>query len=133
MKLLGLRKKDYRVRLGKLRSHLNILEKLMCSQHFADVNFSHLPAKAHRQNRKAFQRDCNSKKKETEARKSLHARYEEYLKDVQSGKAEIKSTGTQPHELIRGYLKGIPAKCGNFLKQLNVVYYVLQVRNWTPH
>ena len=48
--------------------------------------------------------ETNVKKKTSEARKSLAARYAKYLEDLSAGKETIKSTGTQPHELIEPYM-----------------------------
>lgn len=101
---LGIKKKEYRTKLSKLRSHLRVLELLMCNGKYEEIVFKSLPAKAHRQYRNAFKRETNVKKKTSEARKSLAARYAKYLEDLSAGKETIKSTGTQPHELIEPYM-----------------------------
>ncbi|XP_055337383.1 uncharacterized protein LOC129587599 [Paramacrobiotus metropolitanus] len=103
-KTLGVTKKDYRLQLTKLRGHLRVLEKMMCNNQWDQIVFSSLPAKAHRIYRKSFQRDCNAQKKESDERKQLAARYAEYLEGLQSGKETIKSTGTQPHELVKPFM-----------------------------
>ncbi|OQV15405.1 hypothetical protein BV898_10415 [Hypsibius exemplaris] len=102
-----LKKKDYRKRLSALRVHLTVLETLMCTGKWADIVFKGLPAKAHRRYRKAFGREENKKKAKSEARAALAKRYAEYLALLTKGEETIKSTGTQPHELIKGYLGGM--------------------------
>jgi hypothetical protein len=78
---------------------------LMSTGKCDQVVFKSLPAKAHRLYREAFKRGKNSKKVQTDDRVALAQRYEQYLQLLASGKTSIKSTGTQPHELIVPYLR----------------------------
>lgn len=73
-KTMGVTKKQYRQKLTKLRGHLRILESLMCSNQWEQIVFQQLPAKAHRIYRKAFGREENAKKVESDQRKALCTR-----------------------------------------------------------
>ncbi|OQV22038.1 hypothetical protein BV898_03885 [Hypsibius exemplaris] len=103
-KILGIKKKEYRKKLTKLRGHLSVLETLMCTGKVEEIVFKSLPAKAHRLHRKAFAREENSKKKRSDGRVALAKRYAEYLEQLTAGKTSIKSTGIQPHELVKSYM-----------------------------
>ena len=80
----------YRRLLTRLRTHLAVVERLMCANDWDQINFASVPSKAHLKLKKAF---------------SAHQaeRYAEYLASVKSGKSEIKSTGLHPHELTKHY------------------------------
>ena len=101
---LGLKKGEYRKRLSKLRAHLGVLERLMATGKWDEIVFKSLPSKAHRLNRKAFKREENCKKVKSDDRVALALRYTEYLAQLAAGKTSIKSTGTEPHDLVRTYL-----------------------------
>ena len=105
--LLSMSAKDYRIAISKLRAHLNILEMLMATGRFSNIDFSHIPSVAHNKMRAAFKREKNSAGKETEERKELKMRYEEYLKALSKGDPSVKinTKGIQPHELIVKYLE----------------------------
>ena len=81
----------YRKELSKGRENLKIVEKLLSSKRYDEIDFASLPAKAHRLLRKAFQ-------------KHAPEQYNAYLQLLSEGKAKINSTGTQPHELVNVYL-----------------------------
>jgi hypothetical protein len=105
-KVMGLKPKEYRQMLSKLRSHLKILEGLMASGNFDQIDFSHLPAVAHKKMRYAFGRETNSDGKFSQERKLLKIRYDEYLAALRNkdSKVKINTTGIQPHELVATYL-----------------------------
>ncbi|OQV12313.1 hypothetical protein BV898_13424 [Hypsibius exemplaris] len=103
-KAMGLKKSEYRKRVSALRAHLTVLELLMCTGKWDEIVFKSLPAKAHRQYRKAFRREENSKKIKSDDRVALAARYAEYLAQLTKGEVTIKSTGTQPHDLVKVYM-----------------------------
>ncbi|OWA50667.1 hypothetical protein BV898_15177 [Hypsibius exemplaris] len=105
-KAMGVKKPEYRKRVSALRAHLAVLERLMCTGQYDDIIFRQLPAKAHRQFRKAFGRVMNKKRIHSDDRVGLSMRYDEYLAQLTEGKDTIKSTGTQPHELVKVYLSG---------------------------
>lgn len=105
-KEMGLSAKEYRLCVGKLRRHLNVLESLMSSQRFDEIDFSKLPSVAMMKMKKAFMRDSNSDGKESDARKKLHLSYSKYLEDLTKGKTKVNIKGIQPHELVDTYLSG---------------------------
>eukprot|EP00466_Bigelowiella_natans_P010286 jgi/Bigna1/52837/estExt_Genewise1Plus.C_120066 len=80
----------YRKMLSRLRKRLNLVENKMSSKMWNMIDFASIPAKAHSNYKKAFQRHCEN--------------YDDYLRAVKRGEKEIKSTGLQPHDLIRPYL-----------------------------
>lgn len=104
MNEMGLDPKQYRVMLTKLRSHLSILETLMSTQRFDEIDFSKLPSIAHMKTKKAFLRDTNADGVESDERKKLHKSYEDYLKDLSLGKTKVNVKGIQPHELVGTYM-----------------------------
>lgn len=58
---LGLTTKQYRKMLSKLRSRINIVEKLMSENRWEDIEFDKLPSKAGLIYKYAFQRHCGSR------------------------------------------------------------------------
>ena len=103
-KCLGVKKTAYRKKLTALRVHINVLEQQMATQEWHEIKFESLPAKAHRLHRKAFHRDGNKKGHTDRERVAFHERYKEYLNNLKKGRTSIKSTGTQPHELVKAYI-----------------------------
>lgn len=85
------RNKRYRKELSRLREELKVVEKLMAENRWEEINFSHVPSKAHRILRNAFG-------------KHQADRYYEYLNNVKKGTEKINTSGVQPHELVRNYL-----------------------------
>lgn len=83
--------KCYRKLLTKLRNHLKVVERKMASNEWSDIVYSHVPAKAHKRYTEAFK---------------VHdqERYQEYLANLKSNKTTIKSTGLQPHELVKPFM-----------------------------
>ncbi len=82
--------KDYRKMLSSLRQSLTIVENLMASNKWDQIDFGSVPSKAHKLLRKAFG-------------KHQEERYKAYLLSVTKGEAKIKSQGIQPHELVQTY------------------------------
>lgn len=103
--LLNMSPKQYRLMLTKLRNHLNILEMLMSTQKYDQIDFSKLPSIAHMKMRKAFLRDTNSEGIESDSRKKLHESYSDYLSKLKKGETKVNVKGIQPHELVSTYLK----------------------------
>ena len=85
-------KRQYRSFLSKARAQINIVEAQMSNGQWSNIAFGQVPSRAHRTYRKAFM-------------KHDEERYEAYLAAVKDGRDTIKSTGTQPHELVHNYLK----------------------------
>ncbi len=104
-KAMGLTAKEYRKLLTKLRNHLNILEMLMATQRFDEIDFSKVPSVAMLKMKHAFSRDHNSKKLESDARKKLKLAYADYLLKLVKGETKINVKGIQPHEIIEQYKK----------------------------
>ena len=99
--------REYRRMISKLRNHLVILESLMASGRYDQIDFSKLPSTAHSKMKKAFKRNCNSKGDISEERKKLHKSYQEYLKKLSEGKTKVNIKGIQPHQLVDTYLSSI--------------------------
>lgn len=75
-----------------LRKKINIVESLMCSDRWGEINYETVPGVASKRLLKAFMKHDKE-------------RYIQYLSDVRSGKAEIKVTGILPHELSKYYIE----------------------------
>lgn len=102
--LLSMTSKQYRVMLSELRKHLNVLEMLMSTQQYDLINFSSIPATAMKKMNKAFTRDTNANNIESEQRIKLHLSYLQFMEKVVKGEEKIKTTGIQPHELVKHYM-----------------------------
>ena len=87
--------KEYRQLCSALRGELQVVERLMCTQQWAAINFAHVPARAHKILKKAF-------------KKHEPTRYAAFLGKVKRGEVTIKTVGLQPHELIEGYRTMLP-------------------------
>jgi len=86
--------KDYRTKvLVPLRSHLNIVERDMCSGGWKDIDFSHVPSVAMKNYRKAFI-------------KHEEIRFKKYLDDVKNGVTKINASQVFPHTLVHHYMSG---------------------------
>lgn len=85
--------KDYRLAISSLRKHLNIVERLMCLNNWSEINFSHVPSKAHFNLKKIFSRHQEE-------------RYADYLSALTKGDPSVKinTTGMEPHTLVDKYL-----------------------------
>ena len=103
---MGLNQKDYRKMLSKLRQHLCILETLMSTQKFDQIDFSKLPSVAMMKMKHAFNRDANADGVESDARKALKISYAAFLQKLREGKTKVNVKGIQPHELVSTYLNG---------------------------
>ena len=85
---LGWSEKQYRQTLARLRGKIKIVEQLICSGEWDKVVYEHVPSRALALYRKAF-------------RKHDEGRYDQYLRDVESGKKEIKAATLYPYDLLR--------------------------------
>lgn len=77
----------YRNFLSSLRKKINIVETKMSQNNWDEIEYSHVPSKAHLRYKDAFLR--HSRK-----------RYEEYLNSVCSGESKIHTSTLQPHEIV---------------------------------
>lgn len=86
-KLLGMREKEYRKTLSALRAHIGIVEDSMrrCDYSF---DYEKLPAKALFKYRRAMWRNDNE-------------RYEDYIKRVRLGTANMNARTLYPYEIVR--------------------------------
>jgi hypothetical protein len=85
-------KKEYRKMSTLMRSHLDIVEGLMCGKKWEEIDFSKVPSRAMNMYKEAF------KKHEPE-------RFGQYLADVKVGKSKMNTGTLQPHEIVGQYLK----------------------------
>ena len=106
MEVMGMKPKEYRQLLTKLRAHLGILEMLMSTQQYDKIDFSKLPSIAMMKMKRSFMRDTNADGVESTGRKQLHLSYGEYLKKLAEGKTKVNIKGIQPHELVSTYING---------------------------
>ena len=86
--------KQYRLLLSKLRRHIKVVESQMAHNQWSEIEYQKVPAKSHHLHKAAF------KKHDTD-------RYEKYIQDVLQNKTQIKSTGVQPHELTKPFMKNV--------------------------
>lgn len=87
MAYLNLSPRAYRKSLTNLRNRINIVETMMCSNKWSDIEYSAVPSKASLMYRKAFS-------------KHDAERYVKYLKDVKSGNAKINAATLYPSDIV---------------------------------
>lgn len=104
-KLLNKNPKQYRLMIGKLREHLNVLERLMSTGQVDKIDFSKIPAVAMKKMKMSFNRDTNSEGVSSETRTKLHQTYQDYLSKLTKGEVKVNIKGIQPHELVTTYLR----------------------------
>lgn len=100
-KKLKLTPKRYRKMLTKLRSEIRIIESQLSQNHLEQINFEHIPSKAHLLYKDALNRDTNSKGDRSEARAKLCERYSIYLKNLENNEAKVNYKGIMPHEIVQ--------------------------------
>ena len=101
---MNINPKQYRLMLTKLRNHIGVLETLMSTQRYDEIDFSKLPSVAMTKMKYAFSRDTNANGKESDERKKLHKSYSLFLRKLAEGKTKINIKGIQPHELVSTYM-----------------------------
>lgn len=89
-KLLGLSSKNYRKVLSKLRKHLNIVERKMCSNQWDSIDYEKVPSLANLKYKDAF---------------FVHdqKRRAEYLESVQKGYSKMNMNVATPVDVISRY------------------------------
>lgn len=80
--------KDYRKLLVSLRKHIDLVETRMCNREWDQIVYSHVPAICMSKSSKIF-------------KKHDEDRYNQYLRDLKTGKSKVNVQGIQPHELIK--------------------------------
>lgn len=88
---LGMTEREYRKVLSNLRTHINVVEKAMCSKEWSVIDYSKLPSRAAFMYRKAFA-------------KQDATRYADYLSAVEKGEAKINAATLYPYEIVEQYL-----------------------------
>ena len=83
--------RQYRKTLTRLRSAIKIVEQQMCSKEWATIDYSKLPSRASFMYRKAFAKQDG-------------VRYQQYLTDVEQGKAKINASTLYPYDIVDQYL-----------------------------
>jgi len=87
-KYLNFSSKDYRYFLSTLRKRINIVERLMCSNQWEDIEYNKVPSNAGFKYSKAFGKHDG-------------ARYQAYIQAVKEGKEKINVNVLYPYEIIR--------------------------------
>lgn len=91
--LLGLKPRQYRLKLSALRKRINLLESKMSQREWAAIQYEKLPTQAHRKHVKAFRRHDESG-------------YEAYLGQVEKGEKKINASAAFTYEIydmVHGY------------------------------
>lgn len=88
---LGMTEREYRKVLSNLRTHINVVEKAMCSKEWSVIDYSKVPSRAAFMYRKAFA-------------KQDATRYAEYLSAVEKGEAKINASTLYPYDIVEQYL-----------------------------
>jgi hypothetical protein len=89
---MGLTPKGYRKTLSALTSYLDVVEQKMCRKDWHLINYQAVPSKAAMIYREAFNRHDQD-------------RYQDFLKAVKEGRAEIKAGQLYPYDIVRKYMK----------------------------
>ena len=88
LKSMGWTPRKYRKDIvSPLRSYTQIVEKLMCTNKWENINFSRVPSCAMRKLKKSFE-------------KHQPTRFKKWKSDLEEGKVEVKAKQLQPHELV---------------------------------
>ncbi|QDK03854.1 Ro-like RNA binding protein [Mycobacterium phage Lewan] len=85
--MLGLTQREYRQTLSALRGRIELLEHAMSEGVYSNVDYSKLPAQAHRKHVKAFRRNDGE-------------RYQAFLDAVDRGEAKVNTSTLYPYELF---------------------------------
>ncbi|OYN81711.1 DUF2828 family protein [Mycolicibacterium sphagni] len=84
---LGLSQREYRQTLSALRGRIGLVEHDMSERTYEHIDYSRLPAQAHRKHVKAFRRNDNE-------------RYQAFLDSVERGEAKVNTSTLYPYELF---------------------------------
>lgn len=79
--------------LVPLRAKINIVETKMCKKSYEEIQYEHVPSVAMNRYKNAFRRNDFD-------------RFNEYMKQVTSGKTKINASQVYPHDLVRQYMNG---------------------------
>jgi hypothetical protein len=103
---LGLTSREYRKKLSAKRAELDIVERKMCSNSWADISYKGIPSKAALNYKGAFEKHDG-------------VRYAQFIADVKSGKTTINAGTLYPYDIV--------AKCfvGDDSSTLDVLWNAL--------
>jgi hypothetical protein len=104
-KLLGLTPRQYRLLLSSLRKHIGLLEHEMTSNNWDNIDYSKIPAQAHRKHIKAFMRHDEE-------------RYKAYLASVEKGEKKINTSTLYAYEVYNLVQSGEKAAANAMWKNL---------------
>jgi len=91
-KYMQLTKGELRKRyITPLRQHINVTERLICSQRFEEIDYKTVPGGCMKKERKTF-------------RKHDPYRFALYERSLVSGRVKAKTTGVEANELVKHYL-----------------------------
>ena len=90
-RLLGMREKEYRQTLAKLRAHIDIVESRLCRKDYT-FDYDQVPAGALFKYREALLRNDGE-------------RYKEYLAAVREGRAKMNTGTLYPYQIVRSAMK----------------------------
>jgi hypothetical protein len=101
MKHLGIKPKQYRGLLSRLRAALNVVETKMCSKQWNNITYSHVPSHAMKSYRRAFSKNDSE-------------RWKLYLDDIKCGKDKVNAKVLLPHDLVKLAISG---ECDEVIEQ----------------
>lgn len=98
----------------------NVIESKMCSGHWHDINYSHVPSIAFKKYTKAFKRNDSS-------------RFEDFLEKANAGEVKVNAAVLYPHDIVRQVRFGgsTIVKAGN-AQWLNLPNYMTTPMNILP-
>ena len=86
---LKISRKEYRTEyIGPLRTYINIVEKMMCSKRWDDIDFSKVPSCSMKKLKKAFERNVPDN-------------FNEWKNKLSTGDSKVNGKVLFPHEIIR--------------------------------
>lgn len=91
--MIGVTPRVYRKTLVKLRAKINVVEPLMCSKQWSNINYENVPSRAAMIYRKAFP-------------KHDPAGYSEWKAKAFKGEAKVHSATLYPYDIVSKVLKG---------------------------
>lgn len=90
---MGLSSKEYRKMLSAIRAKLNLVESLMSSGRWDEIDYGKIPSKAGLQYRSAFYRHDGD-------------RYSDFMTPVDGERVEVNASALFPYEIVAKALKG---------------------------
>ena len=91
MRQIGLTPREYRKMLSKLRSHINVVELLMSTNKWDEIEYPAVPSYAMKNYRKAFENHDA-------------VRFAEYKESLNKGEAKINASTLFPYNLVHEYM-----------------------------